>query len=274
MAHIFVFLYWHLLMQVTDVKNAWLRLLVIPLAMGFFWLVNYAKLRWPGELASGRARNILLVLVVLLGIARVGQTIYRLQKPRAFLEDQAALMMNSTRTLLQGKNFYSESVDQFLINQPDGSFLHFDGHKYTPLQNLFYGPWTELFDHKGMYVGNIFAYLAICLLLYNFLYRYSIELALFGVLLFLSTDFVYVLAFNNGTTDFYPTVFALASQIFLVSRKNNSKWPGVLLGLSIASKQMPGAFFAIAHLLQRRWKVFIISSFVFWVICLPFFFGI
>ncbi|MBT3982128.1 MAG: DUF2029 domain-containing protein [Bacteriovoracaceae bacterium] len=269
MPFVIILAVYSVIMQITDTKTPVFRLSVL-LIVGVYW---YFKDRIDNSLLSyvnsEKTKKILMILVILLSVARVAQTIYRIGKPRGFMEDQAALMKNSTEALVKrGENFYTVYVDPYGVTMNDGTEKRFDGHKYTPLQNLIYGPWTLLFDLKGMYVGNIFSYVGIATTIFLILKSLSLVHGLFGLLIFLTTDFVYVLAFNNGTTDFYPTLFSLLSLASLQRGKENRA--GILLGLSIACKQVPGAIFALYALIQKKYRVFLLASAVFWVVCLPF----
>lgn len=258
-----------------DAKQPLLRLLLIPLMMGIFFSKKY----WDKIFYQAQQKEIYSKwigrLLILLIIGRIVQIGYRLQKPLGFIEDLAVLNKDAIQAFFfQGENPYSVSIDPYTVVQ-EGKLKVYSGFKYPPLQIFYYGPFVALLGLKGIYFGNFFIYLGIGFFIFFALRKISFLHAAIGVIYYLSVDFFFTLAFNNGTNDFLPVLFLLLALNSLRVNKQACERKGLFLtALYLAGaglcKQLPAGLYFIWFFVQGKIKIVFWSSLILILGILPF----
>ena len=248
----------------ADPDKSLLRLALIPL----FIILYKFKPVWDNYLAEQKSNQALkrffLILLVLLSIARCLQFQHKLKKPIGFIEDIAVLNKDAFHTFfIEHKNPYQEKINSYRVGDKD-----YAGYKYPPLQIFTYAPFVWLAGQKGIYWGNLLSYIGLGLLLYFVLLPYGRLYAYLGTVLYLATDYHYVLSFNHGTNDHLPSLLMLAALICYQANKH--KHSGLALGLALLGKQLPGLILGLFLFVYREWKVVLMAAIVFIIGSLPF----
>jgi hypothetical protein len=257
-------------------SNPLYRLGLIPV-LGFYF---YQKQKFDAALLTlsqsfkpkFNITKILFVLMLVLVLVRLIFIVNRIVQPISFIEDIAQVYQSAIHGLFRFPplNPYSEVIDSYCV--PWRGVEHcFTGLKYPPVQLFTYAPWVSLFGLKGIYLLHAPIYFALAALIFRYLKKTSNFHAYLGVILFLATDSLFVLAFNNGTNDLLPTYLLTYSLISL--RSKNKSQSGIALGLSLAAKQLPAGFLIPAFLFQKAIRpvwiataltLTLCSVFIFW----------
>lgn len=261
---------------VFDIKsNPWLRFALLPMVVALYRFKPAFDKYLEIDLKNIKWQKTIKILAILVVTFRVFQMPYKLSKKNAFTDDIPLTYEKAINYLFkEGKNPYVQrDVDLYRIKKneadPNSELVTYHGLKYPPMQILLYAPSVLVFGLKGIHISNFFAFwFTIGLIFFCLKKSINQTYAYLGVFLILLCDYYFILAFNNATNDYWSSFFSfLAIVLFQLDKK---KLSGIVLGLSIASKQIPGAFVAIYLLLQGEFLIFLIASGVFWLACLPF----
>lgn len=291
---------------IFNTYNSWYRwaVLLLFIPFEFKWrklLSNHPTLYHPPstnnlfQKKQQKWGKVLVILALILLLARLIHFGVRFSRPIESMEDVAYLNYNAIKSLLvAGHNPYQAAIDPYPVTRGNKE-VFYSGYKYPPLQIFYYAPfvqWTNL-GLKGLYVANLLAYLGIAILIFCYLRRFSWTSAALGMIAFLSTDFVFTLSFNKATNDLPATFLLLCS--LLATEFNNENGgnnrseniegrssgnnmrvttsitlSGVLLGLSLAFKQLPAGIIFYCFMLQGRWKILALAAATFAFIAVPF----
>jgi glycosyl transferase family 87 len=125
----------------------------------------------------------------------------------------------------------------------------FHGYKYLPMMIVVYAPLSLALGIRGIIVTNIILQALTAMLARSITERIAGRCAgLAAALLYLSLPFVAHQVFTRGVTDLAPVVMLLAALRFADERPG---WAGLMVGLSIATKLIPGVVMAPCALPAR-----------------------
>ena len=222
-----------------------LMLAATPLAL--------SAMRRAAPLQPGLGRGIAIAfwLALALDIAYLGA---RIVAPHVI--DIATTTLAAGQALLHGANPYAQPIDT--ISESTG----FTGYKYLPVMIFGYLPLGAPYGERGVLVTNLIVLLA-CLALMR-----HIAGARVAPLLLLSLPLVAEQLFAKGATDLLAVV-PLIGALALLDR--GSFWCGVCVGLSLATKLLPGLAMLPALIPPRRRGAFATGLVLGLVPILPFF---
>ena len=114
----------------------------------------------------------------------------------------------------------------------------FHGYKYLPMMIIVYAPLSLFLGIRGIIVTNVLLQALTAALARSIAELIAGRFAgLAAALLYLSLPFVAHQVFTRGVTDLAPVVLLLAALHFADERPG---WAGLMVGLSIATKLIPG----------------------------------
>ena len=145
--------------------------------------------------------------------------------------------------LARGGSLYSSEIDpQNWLPTAGTGFEFFSGYKYGPLVVGYYRPFIRaLGGPKGLYVGNAVLLTALASLCFLLVLREGrATWALCAAATLLLPPFVYRELFVQGIND--PVSLTLLLGALVAVSADDSLVGGLLLGLSMASKTLPGLF--------------------------------
>ena len=161
--------------------------------------------------------------------------------PNAQLIDIATTTRAAGETLLAGNNPYTEPVDPRPESQQSGESL--DGYKYGPLMALLYLPLSAPLGLQGIQLTNLLVQLAVAGAAAALAVRLAGTTAgLFALFLYLSIPFAPSELFKQGVTDLAAVLPLLVAFLML---EGGPLAAGLLVGMSISTKLLPGGLFAI-----------------------------
>jgi len=198
--------------------------------------------RRPLPPASG-ARPFLLAALV-LSLLRLAPALG--PGPGRSPNDIGATTARAVNDLDMGRPIYAVPVDpQRDVPRADPGFGYFLGYKYGPLTPRYYAPFLSALDFpRGLYAGNALL-LAAAAALAALLARRAAgsAAALAAAAATLLPGFVPFELFSQGVNDLLPTALALSA--LLAAARGFGVASGLLLGLSMAAKPLPGALFLL-----------------------------
>jgi len=237
----------------------------ITLISGLFYLVCYFD--W----GAGTQRG--LILLILLGLSYLASKYlfsngeFGVNKKLVFLLIGVFLIFNifyiikninampvdiGTTTVSAVNVFWKSGLNPYAspVNPlPDVSSLYPDffleGYFYFPATLFIYSPLVLIFGTKGLYLTNLIFYLLSLFLIFKIgkvIYKDK-AISYVAILLFLSFYLVTSQLFRYGVNDLLPAFFILFSYYFFL--KDEEKWSGLFLGLSIATVWLPGLLFLV-----------------------------
>lgn len=157
------------------------------------------------------------------------------------LIDVVTLTLDANDKLLTGHNPYTQRIDT------QWPRLQYQGYKYSPLMMLVYLPARMLGLHGVVFI-NLLLNLTVALFLFLLCRRHiGAALGLLAATLYLSSPLVIFESYNQGVNDMVGMVFVLGALLCL----RRPFWAGLLLGLSLSCKLMPGVLVGVA-LVRRR----------------------
>lgn len=157
------------------------------------------------------------------------------------LIDVVTLTLDANEQLLQGKNPYTQRID---TQWPRPQY---QGYKYSPLMMFMFLPARYLGFHGVVFI-NLLLNLLVALLMFLITRRHvGTALGLAACTLYLASPLVIFESYNQGVNDMVGMVFVLGALLFLY----RPFWAGLLLGLSLSCKLMPGVLVGVA-LVRRR----------------------
>jgi hypothetical protein len=182
-------------------------------------------------------RRWLVGVVTVLLLAHALYLVARLDHLNRFkhLPDIAATTLAAARAAVRGENPYTMAIDYIAIDQVGPAF---GGYKYLPVMPFVYAPLGLTIGNAGMLLTN---------LLLDFVTVASIFVAarrdggraagLIAVALYLSLPLVFGVLYAKAATDLVPVSLLLGS---VLASERRPHLAGMLLGLSVSSKLVPG----------------------------------
>ena len=172
--------------------------------------------------------------IAVLAAAQLVFAIVRTVKPKVL--DIATTTVAALDGLAHGANPYALALDP--VAGGIGGGAQFLGYKYLPAMLLAYAPLALPFGIRGTVLTNIVLQGATAGALAALAARRSGRVGgLVAALLYLSLPFLAHQLFTRGVNDLVAVLPLLAALLLLERRPG---WAGVLAGLSIAAKLMPG----------------------------------
>jgi Glycosyltransferase family 87 len=166
---------------------------------------------------------------------QLGFALLRTVKPKVI--DIGTTTVAALGALAHGANPYAVPVDP-LAGGIVGAAAALHGYKYLPVTLAVYAPLVLPFGTRGIVLTNVLLQGAVAFVLGRLAGHRRPAAGLFASVLYLSLPFPAYQLFARGANDLVP-VLALLLALFALERR--PFWAGVLVGLSIAAKPMPGA---------------------------------
>jgi len=231
----------------NGIPKAFVMLLVLTAAP---LVLAAARRSVPPSPAFARAADIAFWIALALNLVYFGARIIH-----PHIIDIGLTTLTAGKALLQGLNPYALPID----TGPESFGI--TGYKYLPMMIIDYLPLGTPFDQRGVQITNLLLLLA-CLWLMK-----RIAGTKLAPLLLLMLPLVAEQIFAKGATDL-AAVAPLLGALALVER--NSFWCGVCVGLSIATKLLPGVAMLPALIPPQRRAAFIAGVVIGGLPVLPF----
>ena len=186
----------------------------------------------PGD----QARRVLLWALGVFGAAQLAFAALRTAKLKII--DIGQTTFDAVTALAQGVNPYTAAIDPMAggIAASGGAF---HGYKYLPVMLAAYAPLCLALGVRGIVVTNLLLQGATAAALRALAARGGGPVAgLLAAVLYLSLPFPAFQLFARGVNDLVPVLLVLGALLLIDGRPF---WAGVLVGLSLAAKLMPGA---------------------------------
>ncbi len=166
------------------------------------------------------------------------------------LPDIAGTTLEALNLAARGSNPYMASIDTVAIEENGPAF---GGYKYLPTMLLVFAPLGLSFQHYGMLLTNLTLDLITAALVWLAARRAAGSRAGWAAAaIWLSLPVVYSALFAKLYTDLAPVVLLLGAMLVFEARPAGA---GLLFGLSLAAKLLPGLAVAPALLPTRaRWR--------------------
>jgi hypothetical protein len=257
-------------------RNLWLLIAQMAVASGLFWgivrLVDYFD--WDQgtnralilglvflatpilvrlvRRSSDGAPGALSIVLALACLALIGwHFFYFAQRfPEPHVIDIATTTLAAVDALRSGQNPYSLPVDPPAW-APGGPFS-FNGYKYLPMMAVTFLPLGAVWRESGLLATNLLLDLAVVVLLFLLGSRLGTRVVgLFAAFLYLTLPVVPFEIFEQGVTDLAAVVPLLLALLCLEKRPLLA---GLLVGLSLSTKLVPGSLFVLCCLpyVERR----------------------
>ena len=195
-----------------------------------------AASRRPRPAVGPRADRVLVPAIFVLALAQLAFAIMRTVKPKII--DIGTTTLAAVEALAQGGNPYALPIDTLaggIAGAADG--LH--GYKYLPMMLVAYGPFCLAMGLRGIVVANALLHGATAASVGALAARIGGKMAgLAAAALYLSLPFVAFQVVGRGVNDLVAVLPLLLALLVLERRPGLA---GVLVGLSLAAKLMPGA---------------------------------
>jgi hypothetical protein len=166
--------------------------------------------------------------------AQVAFALAMLVKPKVL--DIGETTLAAALATVAGHNPYAMPIDAAGGGITDADRFH--GYKYLPMMIVVYAPVSLALGIRGIIVTNIILQTLTAALARSIAQIIAGRFAgLAAALLYLSLPFVAHQVFTRGVTDLAPVVLLLAALRFADERPG---WAGLMVGLSMATKLIPG----------------------------------
>ncbi len=206
--------------------------LVVVIAALIPWLVAQGRRE---ATPVPRADRVLIAALLGLGALQLAFAVVRTVRPKVL--DIAVTTVAAIVALAHGSNPYEIAVDPLAGGIADAGGL-FHAYKYLPVMMAAYAPLVLAFGLRGTVVTNLLLQGGVAAAVGTMAGRGGGRTAgLLAATLYLSLPFVAFQLFTRGVNDAVP-VLALLGALLLVEERPG--WAGLLVGLSIAAKLMPG----------------------------------
>jgi hypothetical protein len=177
-----------------------------------------------------------------------------LRNPHNHPNDIGTTTQAAVRALQHGQSVYRSPIDD---QYSPGQGLHyFGGYKYGPIVPRFYFQFMRVFgETNGLYAGNAFLLLALVLTIGALAWRAAggSPIAAGGAaLLLLWPRFVHYELFVQGVNDLLPTTLATLGVFGCLWSRPLAA--GILVGLSLACKPLPGALLVPLLPWRSSWR--------------------
>jgi hypothetical protein len=167
------------------------------------------------------------------------------------LPDIGATTLAAAQTAARGENPYTAALDDAAIAQDGPAF---GGYKYLPVMPLVYAPLGLTLGNHGMLLTNLLLDLATAALVFAAARREGGRAAgLIAAAAYLSLPLVFGVLYAKGVTDLVPVTLLLGG---LLANERRPFVAGLLFGLSVSSKLLPGLAALPACIPQRGRGVF------------------
>jgi hypothetical protein len=151
------------------------------------------------------------------------------------LADIGATTLTAVQMGARGENPYTANLDDNAIAAVGPEF---GGFKYLPVMPLVYAPLGLMVGNHGMLLTNLLLDLATAALIFFAAQRDGGQTAgLTAAAVYLLLPLVFGWLYAKGATDLVPVVLLLGS---IIENKRRPLASGLLLGLSVSSKLLPG----------------------------------
>ena len=151
------------------------------------------------------------------------------------LPDIAATTLAATQMAANGQNPYRANIDEVSLAEVGPGY---GGYKYLPVMLVIFAPLGLTLHEHGLLLTNLALDLACAAMIYWLARREAgREAGLIAASLYLSLPLVLSALYAKGYTDLAPVALLLAS---LLSRQSQPLLSGLLCGLSISAKLLPG----------------------------------
>jgi hypothetical protein len=231
----------------SGIPKAFVMLLVLAAAP---LVLAAARRSTPPSRAFERAAGIAFWIALALNLVYFGARIIH-----PHIIDIGLTTLTAGKALLQGLNPYALPID----TGPESFGI--TGYKYLPMMIIDYLPLGTPFGQRGVVITNLLLLLASLALMQH------IARTKLAPLLLLMLPLVGEQIFAKGATDFAAVVPLLAA---LALTQRSSFWCGVCVGLSIATKLLPGAAMLPALIPPQRRTAFIAGVVIGGLPVLPF----
>ncbi len=181
------------------------------------------------------ARRGVIGALAIFALMQVGFAVLRTAKPKVI--DIGATTVAALAALAHGANPYVLPIDP-LAGGIVGAAASFHGYKYLPAMLAVYAPLALPFGVRGIVLTNLLLQGATAAALARIAARGGAVAGLAAAALYLSLPFPAYQLLARGVNDLVP-VLALLLAFLALDRRPFSA--GVLVGLSLAAKPMPGA---------------------------------
>jgi hypothetical protein len=172
--------------------------------------------------------------IAILAAAQVAFALAMLVKPKVL--DIGETTLAAALATVAGHNPYATPIDAAGGGITDADRFH--GYKYLPMMIVVYAPLSLALGIRGIIVTNIVLQALTAVLARSIARLIAGRFAgLAAALLYLSLPFVAHQVFTRGVTDLAPVVLLLTALRFADERPG---WAGLMVGLSIATKLIPG----------------------------------
>jgi Glycosyltransferase family 87 len=186
----------------------------------------------------------------------------------AYIEDVGRTTMAADRLLLRGRNPYTAHLDNDAAKAFPGAGM--DGYKYLPVMLASYLPWAELcgYGDRAVLLANMFftclmaGVLGLCVKKWV-----SLDAAILAAILFFVPSIIMEEDLRHGSNDIVPMIPLMLALYFLDKRLIC----GLLIGLAISAKLLPGALWLPIGLTPRRPRRYLGGLALGVLPCLPFF---
>ncbi len=213
--------------------SGWIALGLVVTVVAALPLLLAAGRRSAAPLSDMTGRNVLRICLI-LAAAQLAFAIAMLAKPRLF--DIGETTLRAALALAHGDNPYAAHIDAIAGSIAGDDRFH--GYKYLPMMIAIYAPLGLALGARGIIVTNILLQAIIAGTIGSIAARGGGRPAgLAAGLLYLSLPFVAHQALRRGVTALAPVLLLLLA---LRSLDRRPMLAGVMVGLSISTKLMPG----------------------------------
>lgn len=177
------------------------------------------------------------ILFAFTSVSYIDEVHSRFDKKMAFSDIRIATV-NSVRNIRDGENPYAVSVDKKSVGNGNEK-VTYAGYKYSPATLAFYFLPVLKWGHRGVAIVNLLTMLVLiasCAIAW----RRCFTAVLVMASLLLSYPFSAFEYYTKGVIDPLPTALAVLAVLF----RHRAVASGVLIGLTISSKLLPGAMVA------------------------------
>jgi hypothetical protein len=196
--------------------------------------VLLAQARLAGAPTGAATRRMLVLACGVFAVAQLGFAVLRTAKLKVI--DIGDTTLAAVLAVAHGANPYALPIDPLAGGIAEAGAFH--GYKYLPMMILAYAPLCLALGLRGIVVTNILFQGATVAVLRALAVRGGGPIAgLVAAAFYLSLPFPAFQLFARGVNDLVP-VLPLLGALLLVERR--PFWAGVLVGLSLAAKLMPG----------------------------------
>jgi hypothetical protein len=194
-----------------------------------------AAARQPRAAPAAATARVLTGCIAFLGVAQLAFALVRTLKPKVI--DIATTTLAAVHALTHGGNPYALALDP-LAGGLAGTAAGFHGYKYLPAMLGIYAPLDLALGIRGAVVTNMILQAATAATLGALAARAGGRIAgLAAAAFYLSVPFLAHQLFTRGVNDLGAVLPLLLALLVLERRPG---WAGLLVGLAIAAKLMPG----------------------------------